>query len=71
MYRTDWFRAQIQVRDGRITSLEPSNIPARRVRQIERDGPERRREFAQDVAADAVPEQAEIQPDEKYFAADA
>src|ERR1700749_4865487 len=53
MYRTDWFRAQIQVRDGRITNLEPSTMPARRVRQIERDGPERRREFAQDVSADA------------------
>jgi hypothetical protein len=71
MYRTDWFRAQIQVRDGRITSLEPSNMPARRVRQIERDGPERRREFAQDVAADGIPDQAEIRPEEKFFAADA
>ena len=25
MFRTDWFRAQIQVREGRIVSLEPSN----------------------------------------------
>ena len=53
MYRTDWFRAQISVREGRIVSLEPSNMPSRRVRQIERRGPERRREFAQDVTADA------------------
>jgi len=53
MYRTDWFRAQINVREGRIVSLEPSNMPSRRVRQIERRGPERRREFAQDVTADA------------------
>ena len=53
MYRTDWFRAQINVREGRIVSLEPSNMPSRRVRQIERKAPERRREFAQDVAADA------------------
>jgi len=53
MYRTDWFRAQINVREGRIVSLEPSNMPSRRVRQIERKGPERRREFAQDVTADA------------------
>src|SRR5436305_7380312 len=50
MFRTDWFRAQIQVREGRIVSLEPSNMPTRRVRQIERKGPERRREFVQDVA---------------------
>ena len=71
MYRTDWFRAQIQVREGRIASLEPSTMPARRVRVVERTGPERR-EFAQDVAADAVPEeQEEPKPDESYFAAEA
>ena len=50
MYRTDWFRAQIVVREGRIVSLEPSTMSSRRVRQIERKGPERRREFVQDVA---------------------
>jgi hypothetical protein len=49
MFRTDWFRAHIEVRDGRILSLEPSTMPARRVRVIERKGPERRREFVQDV----------------------
>ena len=54
MFRTDWFRSHIHVRDGRIVSLEPSNMPARRVRVIERKGPERRREFAQDVTADVV-----------------
>jgi hypothetical protein len=51
MFRTDWFRAQIVVREGRLISMEPSNMPSRRVRQIEHDGPERRREFVQDVAA--------------------
>src|ERR1700757_5507282 len=52
MYRTDWFRAQIVVREGRIVTLEPSNMPTRRVRQVERKGqPERRREFVQDVAS--------------------
>jgi hypothetical protein len=51
MFRTDWFRSHIQVRDGRILSLEPSNIPARRVRVVEHKGPERRREFVQDVTA--------------------
>jgi hypothetical protein len=54
MFRTDWFRSHIQVRDGRILSLEPSNMPARRVRVIERKGPERRRDFVQDVTADSA-----------------
>jgi hypothetical protein len=72
MYRTDWFRSQIQVRDGRIVSLEPSNMPTRRVRQVERKGqPERRREFVQDVTGDAAPEKVNInakeKPEEKFF----
>jgi hypothetical protein len=69
MFRTDWFRSQIQVREGRIVSLEPSNIPARRVRAIERKGPERRREFVQDVTADVAeqPEPKPEKPDEKFF----
>jgi hypothetical protein len=67
MYRTDWFRSQIQVRDGRIVSLEPSNMPTRRVRQVERKGPERRREFVQDVTAEAVPEKINAKPDENFF----
>lgn len=74
MYRTDWFRAQINVREGRIVSLEPSNMPSRRVRQIERKGPERRREFVQDVSADAQ-EQLNPKPnfesEENSFAAGA
>jgi len=67
MFRTDWFRSTIQVRDGRIVSLEPSNMPARRVRVIERKGPERRREFVQDVTGNATPTQAEPRQDEKFF----
>jgi hypothetical protein len=66
MFRTDWFRSQIQVRDGRIVSLEPSNMPARRVRVVERKGPERRREFAQDVTAGVTPEKM-TKPDESFF----
>jgi hypothetical protein len=70
MYRTDWFRSQIVVRDGHIVSLEPSNMPTRRVRQVERKGqPERRREFVQDVAAGAAEETAK--QDEKSFGAGA
>jgi hypothetical protein len=67
MFRTDWFRSHIQVRDGRILSLEPSTMPARRVRVVERKGPERRREFVQDVAGDAVPTKPDTKVDEKFF----
>src|SRR6201993_2685968 len=71
MFRTDWFRAQIVVREGRIVTLEPSNMPSRRVRVIERKGPERRREFVQDVAANGAPEAEPAKPDEKFNAAGA
>jgi len=71
MFRTDWFRSQIQVRDGRIISLEPSNMPARRVRVVERKGPERRREFVQDVTAGVDAEMVNTRPDESFFAAEA
>jgi len=67
MFRTDWFRSHIQVRDGRIVTLEPSNMPARRVRVIERKGPERRREFVQDVTADGALGKPDKKPDEKFF----
>jgi hypothetical protein len=71
MYRTDWFRSQIVVRDGHIVTLEPSNMPTRRVRQVERKGqPERRREFVQDVAAGADKEKEQKQ-EEKSFGAGA
>ena len=72
MFRTDWFRAQIVVREGRIVSLEPSNMPSRRVRQIERKGQsERRREFVQDVAAASAPEGKEEKSEQHYFASGA
>lgn len=70
MYRTDWFRSQIRVREGRIISLEPSNMPTRRVRAIERKGPERRREFVQDVTADAA-EKIDPKTEVKSFGAGA
>jgi hypothetical protein len=71
MFRTDWFRSHIQVRDGRILSLDPSNIPARRVRIVERKGPERRRDFVQDVTADASPDNVDRKPDENFFVTNA
>jgi hypothetical protein len=46
-------------------------MPARRVRVVEREGPERRREFAQDVAADGAPDQIETKPEESFFTAEA
>jgi hypothetical protein len=72
MYRTDWFRSQIKVQEGRIVTLEPSTMPTRRVRVVERKGqPERRREFVQDVTASALPDKteskADTKPDEKFF----
>src|SRR6201993_933790 len=68
MYRTDWFRAQIVVREGHSVSLEPSNMPTRRVRQVERKGqPERRREFVQDVAGGAAEQKEVEKKDEKFF----
>ena len=67
MFRTDWFRSHIQVREGRILTLEPSTMPARRVRVIERKGPERRREFVQDLAGDAAPNKPDKKPDEQFF----
>ena len=67
MFRTDWFRSQIVVREGRIISLEPSNMPARRVRVVERKGPERRREFVQDVTAGCCPGEGENQAGRKLL----
>jgi hypothetical protein len=67
MFRTDWFRANIQVRDGRILTLDPSTMPARRVRVIEHKGKERRREFVQDVTADAASTKQDKIPDAKFF----
>jgi len=67
MFRTDWFRSHIQVRDGRVLSLEPSNMPTRRVRVIERKGTERRRDFVQDVTADVTTNKHDRKPDEKSF----
>ena len=69
MFRTDWFRSNIQVRDGRILTLEPSNMPARRVRVVEHKGKERRREFVQDVTADTAPHKQDRKPDEQFFVA--
>jgi hypothetical protein len=51
LFRTDWFRFQIQVRRGEILNLEPVNIAARRVRVLEsrKTGQQVRRDFVMDV----------------------
>jgi len=50
MYRTDWFRFQVQVRDSQLLRLDPVNISARRVRALEPKGTgSTRREFVRDV----------------------
>jgi len=52
MFRTDWFRFRVEVDCARIRRLDPSNIPARRVRILtNRQGAERRKELVQDVSA--------------------
>jgi hypothetical protein len=35
MYRTDWFRFQVQVQDGQLLRLHPVSIAVRRVRALE------------------------------------
>ena len=48
LYRTDWFRFQIQVNGGEIVRLDPVNIAARRVRSLDGDA-KTRRELVRDV----------------------
>jgi len=61
MYRTDWFRFHVQVRDGQLLQLNPVNIAVRRVKPIEpRNGNgNTRRELVMDVAGDAAKNDAE------------
>ncbi|HWG39276.1 MAG TPA: hypothetical protein VN658_01910 [Candidatus Acidoferrales bacterium] len=56
MFRTDWFRFYIQVRNGHIIRMGPTNTPARRVRVLENyKGPEKRkRQHAQDITKDVL-----------------
>jgi hypothetical protein len=56
LYRTDWFRFQIQVHDSQLLRLDPVNISARRVRVLEsrNSTTSARRELVRDVVADAA-----------------
>jgi hypothetical protein len=53
LFRTDWFRFQIQVSHGEILRLDPVNIAARRVRVL--DGAAKtRQELVKDVVGAAA-----------------
>jgi hypothetical protein len=53
LYRTDWFRFQVQVDNNQLLKLDPVNIAARRVRVLEnRDGKSTPRELVRDVVTD-------------------
>lgn len=56
MFRTDWFRFQVQIKDGDIVQIDPVNIAARRVRVIESKDAEGRvrRDYVRDVTGAAV-----------------
>jgi hypothetical protein len=48
LYRTDWFRFQVEVSHGEILRLEPVNIAARRVQTLDSE------DAAQELVADVV-----------------
>jgi hypothetical protein len=53
LYRTDWFRFQLQISRGEILRLDPVNIAARKVRIV--DGAEKtRQQLVKDVVEPAV-----------------
>ena len=56
LFRTDWFRFQVQIRKGEILHMAPVNITARRVRVlVHRDSGEHvRRDLVMDVAGTAA-----------------
>jgi hypothetical protein len=53
LYRTDWFRFQVQVSHGEVFRLDPVNIAARRVRALDGAG-KTREELVKDVAGMAA-----------------
>lgn len=56
LFRTDWFRFNVEVHRGEIERIQPATIPARRVRVLEPHKVRRfrRQAFARDVAKDLV-----------------
>jgi hypothetical protein len=53
LYRTDWFRFQLQISRGDILRLDPVNIAARKVRMVD-SAEKARQELVKDVVEPAV-----------------
>jgi hypothetical protein len=55
LFRTDWFRFRVEVRDARIERLNPENIAAARVKVLEpRNGSKPRQDLVMDVVGSAA-----------------
>lgn len=49
LFRTDWFRFQVEIRRGEIVCLDPVNIAARRVQTLDEEDEQPQQEMSQDV----------------------
>jgi cell division protein FtsL len=56
LFRTDWFRFKVEIHGGRIESIDPVTLPARRVRVLE---PHRVRKFRKPMVKDVAQELVE------------
>ena len=56
LFRTDWFRFKVEIRNGRIDRIQPVTIPARRVRVLV---PHQVRKFRKPLANDVAREVVE------------
>lgn len=55
LFRTDWFRFHVEVRDARIERLNPENIAAARVKVLEpRNGSKARQDLVMDVVGSSA-----------------
>ena len=55
LYRSDWFRFDVEVERGRFEKVEPVTLPARRVRVLATRQADRfRRQMVKDVVHEAV-----------------
>jgi hypothetical protein len=55
LFRTDWFRFQVEIRNGEVLRLDAVNMAAQRVRVLEPRQARVQRELVRDVAAVAAP----------------
>jgi hypothetical protein len=55
LFRTDWFRFKVEIRNGRIDTIDPAILPARRVRVLVPDKVRRvRKPLVNDVAKELI-----------------